>query len=250
MTAPYTLTDPNVVPSPALLFYPALIRQNLHRAVEVAGSPDRLAAGSSRRTRSAKSSRCGWKWVFASTRCATLAEAAMLARCGTPDVLIAYPLSAQTPIGSPNCASDSPPRALPHWRTTRTPSALLCRSHRVSKQSVRRCSLDIDVGQHRTGVALSPAARQLYQLIADLPGLTPGGLHRCSHDGHNRQHGSGRAFGRDRSLLGPAIAFRADLERRGCAATRYWAARRRFRSMPGVRNPASNAHRGQWFCTI
>ena len=37
--------------------------------------------------------------------------------------------------------------------------------------------LDIDCGQHRTGVAAGPKAIELYRLIASLPGLKPGGLH-------------------------------------------------------------------------
>src|SRR6185369_3716275 len=42
--------------------------------------------------------------------------------------------------------------------------------------------LDIDCGQHRTGVIVGPKAVELYRLIASLPGLKPGGLH--VYDGH------------------------------------------------------------------
>src|SRR5947207_11760985 len=88
---PYAVTDPTAVPSPALLFYPALIRRNLRRAVEVAGGPDRLRP----HVKTHKTREIARLWLELGVRkhkCATLAEAEMLADSGAPDVLIAYPL--------------------------------------------------------------------------------------------------------------------------------------------------------------
>ncbi len=45
--------------------------------------------------------------------------------------------------------------------------------------------LDLDVGQHRTGIAPGPEAVKLYALLAHLPGLIPDGL--SAYDGHNHQ---------------------------------------------------------------
>ena len=42
--------------------------------------------------------------------------------------------------------------------------------------------LDVDGGQHRTGVEAGPRAAKLYRAIATSPGLKPGGLH--AYDGH------------------------------------------------------------------
>jgi len=42
--------------------------------------------------------------------------------------------------------------------------------------------LDLDVGQHRTGLPAGPEAVTLYRAIASSPNLTPGGLH--AYDGH------------------------------------------------------------------
>src|SRR5439155_7042413 len=78
--------------------------------------------------------------------------------------------------------------------------------------------LDVDVGQHRTGIALSPAALELYGLLADLPGLAPGGLH--VYDGHNRQESPAERAAAVDALLGPVRAFRAELERRGLPVPR------------------------------
>jgi D-serine deaminase-like pyridoxal phosphate-dependent protein len=45
--------------------------------------------------------------------------------------------------------------------------------------------LDIDSGQHRTGVPAGPAAEDLYRLIVSTRGLIAGGFHL--YDGHNHQ---------------------------------------------------------------
>ena len=52
----------------------------------------------------------------------------------------------------------------------------LSETMRLAKQSVE-VILDLDVGQHRTGIPAGEEARELYQLIGSLPGLRPGGFH-------------------------------------------------------------------------
>ena len=46
--------------------------------------------------------------------------------------------------------------------------------------------LDVDVGQHRTGIRPGPEAVELYRHIAALPNLRLGGLH--AYDGHIHDH--------------------------------------------------------------
>src|SRR5438128_1596970 len=45
--------------------------------------------------------------------------------------------------------------------------------------------LDIDIGQHRTGITPGPAALELYRKLGSFSGLRPGGLH--AYDGHLSQ---------------------------------------------------------------
>src|SRR5438552_813592 len=42
--------------------------------------------------------------------------------------------------------------------------------------------LDLDVGQHRTGIASGPKAVELYRRLASCKRIKPGGLH--AYDGH------------------------------------------------------------------
>src|SRR5437764_13734928 len=96
MTTPYTLHDDSAVPSPALRFYPELIRRNLARVLELAGGPARLRPHvKTHKTREIVQLELAAG--ITKHKCATIAEAELLADAGAADVLVAYPL-----VG-PNC---------------------------------------------------------------------------------------------------------------------------------------------------
>src|SRR5215469_10107050 len=97
MDSHYAVEGTSAVYSPALLFYKDLICRNIAHAVEMAGSPARLRPHvKTHKTREIV--RLELAAGITKHKCATLAEAEMLAGCGAPDVLIAYNL-----VG-PNCA--------------------------------------------------------------------------------------------------------------------------------------------------
>src|SRR5262249_992360 len=91
MNPAYVLHDASAVFSPALLFYKDLIRQNIALAVQMAGAPERLRPHvKTHKTREIV--RMELDAGITRHKCATLAEAEMLAGCGVPDVLLAYNL--------------------------------------------------------------------------------------------------------------------------------------------------------------
>src|SRR3954447_10506340 len=91
MNPTYKLADESGVFSPALVFYPDLIRRNIARVVEMAGGPQRLRPHvKTHNTR--EIARMLLDAGVTRHKCATIAEAEMLAAAGAPDVLIAYPL--------------------------------------------------------------------------------------------------------------------------------------------------------------
>src|SRR5438445_2762347 len=170
MTAPYTLAEPDAVASPALLFYPALIRRNLRRAVEVAGGPDRLRP----HVKTHKTKEIVRLWLdlgVGKHKCATLAEAEMLAACGAPDVVVAYPLVGPNADRLARLAERYPET---YFATLADhPDAVRALSAAVAaRRQTVGVLLDVDVGQHRTGIALGPSAFELYESFARLPGLT------------------------------------------------------------------------------
>src|SRR6266851_5157978 len=96
MNLAYALKDTALVFSPALLFYKDLIRKNIARAIEIAGNPARLRP----HVKTHKTREIVYLEMEAGItkhKCATPAEAEMLAQCGAHDVLLAY-----NPVG-PNC---------------------------------------------------------------------------------------------------------------------------------------------------
>ena len=216
MNPHYAVRDTSSIYSPALVFYKDLIRKNIAYAVEIAGDAARLRPHvKTHKTR--ELIRLERESGITRHKCATLAEAEMLARAGATDVLIAYNM-----VG-PNCRRLA--RLVgeyPDCRFSVTgdhPAALEALS-RVMKQEGQTVDvlLDLDVGQHRTGIAPGPDAAALYEQIARLPGLRPGGLH--VYDGHNHQENFVERRQAVMSLLDPVLSLRAALEKKGLPVPR------------------------------
>src|SRR5215470_12708264 len=92
----YAIRDTSAVFSPALVFYKEPLRRNLAQALKMAGGPGRLRPHvKTHKTRELV--RLEMDAGITKHKCATLAEAEMLASCGVRDVLLAYNL-----VG-PNC---------------------------------------------------------------------------------------------------------------------------------------------------
>lgn len=216
MNPAYVISDLSTVYSPALIFYKDFIQKNIRHALDLAGGPDRLRPHvKTHKTREIV--RMQLDMGIQKHKCATLAEAEMLAGCGAPDVLLAYPM-----VG-PNCARLARlAKAFPGCRFSVLadhPLALraLADAMTAQGQSVD-VLIDLDVGQHRTGIAAGPDAEALYEQIGKFTSLRPGGFH--VYDGHNHQDSLAERTKAVQSLLEPVLAMRARLEKRGIAVPR------------------------------
>src|SRR5262245_61582513 len=96
MNTRYAIADKSHLSSPALLFYKEIIAENITRMVQLAGHPDRLRPHA-KTHKCPQIARMELAAGITKHKCATIAEADMLADAGVTDILIAYPL-----IG-PNC---------------------------------------------------------------------------------------------------------------------------------------------------
>src|SRR5438309_10951702 len=91
MNPQYAVRDTSAIFSPALLFFKDLIRRNIARCLEIAGSPARLRPHvKTHKTREIV--RLELDAGITKHKVATLAEADLVASCGAPDVLLAYDL--------------------------------------------------------------------------------------------------------------------------------------------------------------
>ncbi|MBU6399785.1 MAG: D-TA family PLP-dependent enzyme [Verrucomicrobia bacterium] len=176
----YSIRNADQIPSPALLVYPERVSANLARMLTIAGDPTRLRPHL-KTHKLAEVLRLQTARGISRFKCATIAEAELAAGCGVPDLLLAYP-----PVG-PNVARLL--RLIQAFPQTNfltiadDPDAIRALAAASVQANVRlELLLDIDCGQHRSGVAPGPRAHEIYHLIAHLPGLRPGGLH--AYDGH------------------------------------------------------------------
>jgi D-serine deaminase-like pyridoxal phosphate-dependent protein len=79
--------------------------------------------------------------------------------------------------------------------------------------------LDIDIGQHRTGVAPGAEAIELYEMIHRSPGLRAGGLH--VYDGHNHQESFVERQNAVRTQIEPVFKLRTTLDEKGLSMPRF-----------------------------
>ncbi len=216
MNTAYVIKDPSQVFSPGLIFYKTLIARNIQALVKRVGNPERLRPHvKTHKTRQiVKMERAAG---ITKQKCATIAEAEMVAQCETPDILLSYPL-----VG-PNCT-----RFAQLVKKYPGSKFSVIADHAVGIQQLSDAMkkagqqtevlLDLDVGQHRTGIAAGPAARTLYEMLAKSPSLKPGGFH--VYDGHNHQHPLEERKAAVQAMLTPVLEMRDVLTKAGMPVPR------------------------------
>jgi D-serine deaminase-like pyridoxal phosphate-dependent protein len=207
----YVVENLTNIPSPSLLFFVDVIRANIRLALAMAGSPERLRP----HVKTHKTKEIAGLLLAAGVtkhKCATLAEAEMLAQCGARDVLLAYP------IVGPNC--DRLARLVGLYPSCRFsvladhPDTVASLSRAMDKAGQQvGVFMDLDVGQHRTGIAPGSDASLLYEKVSGLAGLRAGGFH--VYDGHNHQEKLAEREAAVRELLNPVMELRTLLEKKG-----------------------------------
>jgi D-serine deaminase-like pyridoxal phosphate-dependent protein len=212
----YRLTNPDAVFSPALLFYPARIRDNIAAVVRMGRDPSRLRPHvKTHKTREIV--RLQLEAGITRFKCATIAEAEMTASSGAPDVMLAYSL-----VGPNGARMAALMRKYPSTRFSALidhPGATESLSTVMERAGLKLDVLmDLDVGQHRTGIAPGEGAMALWESLARLPGLNPVGFH--VYDGHNHQESLAEREASVAKLMEPVLALRRTLEKKGLPVRR------------------------------
>jgi D-serine deaminase-like pyridoxal phosphate-dependent protein len=177
----YELADPSGTASPALLYYPEIIRANTARAVGMAGSPERLWPHV-KTHKLAEIVRIQQEAGIGRYKCATAAEAEILGGCGVQDILLAYPL-----VGPaiPRFLLLMQNFRLTGWWAIGDSDAALAELDRQAHAAGLRPNvlIDVNMGMDRTGVPLREA-EAFYRAQAKRKNLRVRGFH--GYDGHIR----------------------------------------------------------------
>ncbi|MGB3584993.1 MAG: D-TA family PLP-dependent enzyme [Tunicatimonas sp.] len=173
----FKISNANELLSPALLFYPNRIDANIDRMISIAGSAQRLRPHS-------KTYKCReiiemqLAKGIRKFKCATLAEAQLLAESGASEILLAYPI-----IGP---AQDRLVALTKQYSRIKF-AVLLDHQEHIAQWGQRGVSMsvfiDLDVGMHRTGIE-TEAATKLFKQVQQSD-LSFQGWH--AYDGHLRQ---------------------------------------------------------------
>jgi D-serine deaminase-like pyridoxal phosphate-dependent protein len=212
----WEIANADEIPSPALLIYLDRAEANVRRMVALAGDADRLVPH-------VKTHKLGplvelhLRHGIRRFKCATIAEAEMVATAGGTDVLLAY-----QPVGPAVSRVVDLAQAFPGVRLSviaDDPDAVEALAAVAYARGVTiPVLLDLDVGMHRTGIEPGAPAMALYESLGRRPGVAPGGLH--VYDGHLRDPDPEvRAVQADQAFA-TADALRRDLEAAGLRVPR------------------------------
>jgi len=176
----YEVENVQEVCSPALLIYPDRIEENILRMIKIAKGAKRLRPHV-KTHKMAEVVLLQMKHGITKFKCATIAEAEMVARCGAPDILLAM-----QPVG-PNLE-----RFFKLKQTfektkisciTDNGETIIQLSDMARKTGLlTHVWLDINVGMNRTGIIPGEKAIRFFNRIIDSPMLAAEGLH--VYDGH------------------------------------------------------------------
>jgi len=178
----YSLKSPEGVVSPSLLVYPERIEKNIETMLQIAGGAAFLRPHI-KTHKIAEIIQMQLKYGIEKFKCATIAEAELLASTGAKDVLLAI-----QPVGPNILRFFDLMRTYPqvHFSTIVDNNKVIneIASVAASRETVVSLWLDLNNGMHRTGILPGAEALELYKLMTSNPRVMVEGLH--VYDGHIR----------------------------------------------------------------
>ena len=178
-TAWYRIDDINKIDSPALVIYSDRVKHNIALAIQMVGNVSRLRPHV-KTHKSPQATELLLRAGITKFKCATVAEAEMLAQCKAPDVLLAYQptgpkinrwltLIQRFPDTQFSCLVDS------------VDAAQAMAVETLARGLTINVLIDVNIGMNRTGI-IAQNALYLYEACVKLNALRIIGLH--GYDGH------------------------------------------------------------------
>lgn len=169
--------------SPCLIYYREIIVENIKKAIAIAGGADRLWPHV-KTHKSADMVKLQMDFGITRFKCATIAEAEMLADVGAQHILLAYPL-----VG-PNIErylrlAQAYPKSIFYAIGDNDAQLAKLATAADAMHTEMHVLIDVNMGMNRTGVPLT-AAQALYEKCAMLKGIKMAGMH-CYDGNHNNR---------------------------------------------------------------
>ena len=183
MKSHYHIEDTSQIITPALVVFRDLVEENLRKMISIGGDARRLRPHC-KTHKMCEVVQMQLSLGIVKHKCATFAEAEMLATTGVEDIFLAYNLVGPNIGRAVDFRQHFPGVTLSVTADHADPIQQLGQAMAAAGTTIE-VLLDIDTGQHRTGLPVGDAACQHYQQIAQTEGLIPGGLH--VYDGQNHQ---------------------------------------------------------------
>lgn len=179
----YKISDSTLLDSPSLLVYPERVRHNVRLAIEmVGGNKDRLQPHV-KTCKAARAITIMMEEGINKFKCATIAEAELLAVSGAAKILLAYQPTVTKIKRLIKLIQDFPQIDFSFLIDNIRSASELGKSF-AENNLIGNVYLDINVGMNRTGILPGEATLALYKFCSEQEGLQIKGLH--VYDGHIR----------------------------------------------------------------
>lgn len=179
----YEFEESRDVITPALVYYPDIIKENIRKAIHLAGGPEHLWPHV-KTHKMAEMVRLQIEAGISRFKCATIAEAEMAAGCGAGDVLVAYPM-----VGPNIRRFLALNQAFPQvrfWTIGDDAGQIRLLGQAFHEAgTTARVLVDVNLGMDRTGVLLENT-EAFFTECSSMDGISMMGLH-C-YDGHRTEH--------------------------------------------------------------
>lgn len=177
----YLIADPDGIQTPAMVVFEAVVDHNIVAMAEEAGGAQDLMP----HVKTHKSDAITRKQLesgVAGFKCATLKELSMVLEVGAIEVVLSYPQVQRCKVERLADLVSAYPQARIHTIVSSACHVDVLSSVAAQRSVMLHVMLDLDAGQHRTGVAFGEPAKELYRRIATAESLQGSGFH--IYDGH------------------------------------------------------------------
>ncbi len=214
MNPTYRVDDPSTLLSPSLLIFPEILRRNAQTMIEMAGGAERLRPHV-KTHKMPEVVRALEEMGIHKHKCATIAEAEMVAQAGGKDVLLAYPLVGPNIARMVALVDRYPETTFRALVDDRDAAQALSDAMVGSTRGPFSVLIDLELGMGRTGIAPERAFDLALALTA-MPGLHLDGLH--AYDGHIHDPDPEQRLRAARPGIDASLALRERLRARGIKA--------------------------------